>query len=355
MSRIAVIGGGITGLAAAHRLTELDPHTKPWLFESGPRPGSVLATESVDGFRIEAGPDSMLAQLPWGMELCRRIGIADELIGTSSHTGQTWIVRSGRLLPLPDGLAIMAPRRLWPTVCSPILSIAGKLRLACEPFMPRRKQAGDESLAEFASRRVGRETFERLVQPLVSGIYMADPQRLSIQAALPRFAAMESEHGSLIRAARRSAAAERKKQSSARTSSAPASMFVAPRAGMGGLISALASRLPAGSIRLNSTVQELIRTPEGDWRVRGLAGPKPFDERFEAVILATPSNRTAELLKGIDRPLASELSEISYSRRDVCACGGRHKAGQAARYSRRRCCSASSRSPNRRYNTANCP
>jgi oxygen-dependent protoporphyrinogen oxidase len=269
MSRVAVIGGGISGLAAAHRLTELDPRANVSIFESSHRLGGAIATESVDGFRIESGPDSMLSQLPWGVDLCCRIGITDELIGTNSKHRQTWIVRSGRLIPLPDGLAIMAPRRLWPTVCSPILSVRGKLRLACEPFIRRRTQATDESLADFASRRVGREAFERLVQPLVSGIYMADPHRLSIQAALPKFAAMESEHGSLIRAARRSAKTNPKTPAETKPSLIPSSMFVAPRTGMEGLVTALAQRLPAGSIRRSSTVQELIQKPEGGWQLRG--------------------------------------------------------------------------------------
>lgn len=171
MSRIAVIGGGISGLAAAHRLSELDAALDVVVLEAGERLGGVLSTESASGFHIESGPDSMLTQLPWGVDLCRRIGFAGDLIGTSNEHRQTWIVRSGRLLPLPEGLAIMAPSRIWPTVRSPILSVSGKLRLAWERFVPKRSDTADESLADFACRRVGREAFERLVQPLVSGIY----------------------------------------------------------------------------------------------------------------------------------------------------------------------------------------
>ena len=279
MSRIAVIGGGITGLAAAHRLTELDPQADFTLFEGSERLGGVLATDSVDGFHVEAGPDSMLSHLPWGMSLCRRIGLIEKLIGTSTEHRQTWIVRSGRLVPLPDGLAIMAPRRIWPTVVSPILSIRGKLRLACEPFIPRRQHDTDESLAQFASRRVGREAFERLVQPLVSGIYMADPHLLSIQAALPRFVAMETEHGSLIRAARRSMKAEQRQKSAAQpgsesshSGSGPKSMFVAPRDGMAAFVSALAGRLPPESLRCGTVVEKLHREDNGQWAVQG-TGP----------------------------------------------------------------------------------
>ncbi|MEO2030655.1 MAG: protoporphyrinogen oxidase [Planctomycetaceae bacterium] len=313
MSRVAVIGGGISGLAAAHRLTELDTSLDIVVFESGDRPGGVLATEWVDGFRIELGPDSMLTQLPWGIDLCRRIGLTDELIGTSEEHRQTWIVRSGRLLPLPEGLAIMAPTRIWPAVRSPILSLTGKLRLAWEPFIPRRSETGDESLADFACRRVGREALERLVQPLVSGIYMADPQRLSMQAALPRFVAMESQHGSLIRAARRQAGNGQTKPAVDDRTGLPDSMFVAPRAGMGDLISALADRISLGSIRLRSEVKKMTPRSGGGWRLTGESGSADLDENFDGVILAIPSDCSARLLNEIDIPLANQLTHIEHS------------------------------------------
>ncbi|MCP4784809.1 MAG: protoporphyrinogen oxidase [Fuerstiella sp.] len=313
MSRIAVVGGGISGLAAAHRLTELDMPSDVVVFESGDRTGGVLATESVDGFRIESGPDSMLSQLPWGIDLCRRIGFTDRLVGTSDQYRQTWIVRSGRLLALPDGLAIMAPSRIWPTVRSPILSVLGKLRLACEPFVSRRSATTDESLADFACRRVGREAFERLVQPLVSGIYMADPRQLSIRAALPRFVEMESKHGSLIRAARRAARNRKSAPTGSSNSALPTSMFVAPRDGMGSLASALTERLPPESIRLRTNVKQLSRKPEGGWRLSGDCDSNGFDENFDAVIVAAPSSRAAHIVRETDASLADELSQIQQS------------------------------------------
>jgi protoporphyrinogen/coproporphyrinogen III oxidase len=313
MLRVAVIGGGISGLAAAHRLTESDPSNDVVVFDSGDRPGGVLGTESAAGFNIESGPDSMLSQLPWGTDLCRRIGFADKLNGTNQQHRQTWIIRSGRLLALPDGLAIMAPSRIWPTVRSPILSVLGKLRLACEPFVSRRSATTDESLADFACRRVGREAFERLVQPLVSGIYMADPRQLSIQAALPRFVEMETKHGSLIRAARRSARNRKSAPTGRSNGSVPASMFVAPRAGMGSLVSALAECLPPDSIRLRTTVNQLFRKPEGGWRLSGDCDSTDFDENFDAVIVAAPSDCAARLVKQTDASLADELSQIRQS------------------------------------------
>ena len=312
-TRIAVVGGGISGLAAAHRLTESAPSAEVSLYESSDRLGGVLSTELVDGFCIEQGPDSMLTQLPWGVDLCRRIGFADELIGTSSEFHKTWIVRAGKLVPLPEGLAIMAPRRLWPLIRSPILSFPGLLRLACEYFVPQRNAPADESLAAFACRRVGREAFERLVQPLVSGIYMADPDKLSMQAAMPRFVAMESEHGSLIRAARRNARRASAKAPREDDASVPASMFVAPRGGMESMIHAVAERLPQGTIHLQSNVTGLARRPDDTWQLSGQTAGVKFERTFDAVILATPSGCSARLLRAMDDSLADELSQIEQS------------------------------------------
>ncbi len=310
--QIAVIGGGISGLAAAHRLIELQPSLQVSVFEAGERCGGVIATERTDGFQIELGPDSLLRALPWGVDLCRRLGIADALQDTNAQQKQTWIVRSGELHPLPEHLGIMAPSRLWPALKSPILSTAGKVRLAGECFVLRRNESSDESFAAFAQRRFGREAFERLVQPLVSGIYMADPQKLSMQAALPRFVEMESRHGSLIRAARH--ALRQKNQDGPRRESGAAgqSMFVAPCAGLGHLIETLQSRLPAGTIKLRSPVQSLVRTPDGRWDVSVLGGPSA-SEAFSGVILATPSDGAVRLLQRVHGSLSAELAAIKHS------------------------------------------
>ncbi|HEV2969495.1 MAG TPA: protoporphyrinogen oxidase [Pirellulales bacterium] len=206
--RIAVIGGGIAGLAAAHRLLELDPSVRVTLFEASGRLGGSLHTVSRDGFLIEQGADSFITNVPWGVDLCRRIGLADELIGTNPEGRRAFVVRRGRLRPVPDGFMLMAPSRIWPVLTTPILSPLGKLRLAWEFFIPRRSGDGDESLASFVRRRLGREAFERLVQPLVAGIYTADPEKLSLAGTVPRFQEMERQHGGLIRAAMRGKSAQ---------------------------------------------------------------------------------------------------------------------------------------------------
>ena len=169
----------------------MDPRATVTLFEAGPRLGGSLYTERRDGFLIEHGADSFITNLPFAVDLCRRIGFSDELISTNAAGRRAFVVRRGRLRPVPEGFALMAPARIWPVIKTPILSPLGKMRLAWEYFVPRRSGDGDESLGSFVRRRLGREVFDRLVQPLVAGIYTADPERLSLAATLPRFIDME--------------------------------------------------------------------------------------------------------------------------------------------------------------------
>ncbi len=200
--RIAVIGGGIAGLAAAHRLRELDPRCELTLFEAGPRLGGVLSTVCEEGFQVEQSADNFITTIPWGVDLCRRLGLADELVQTNAAYRRTFVVHRGRLHRLPDGFLMMAPTRWWPLAVSPILSPLGKLRAALEYFIPPREGDADESMAAFVRRRLGREAFDRLVEPLVSAVYAADLEKLSVLATLPRFREMERDFGSLIRAMR---------------------------------------------------------------------------------------------------------------------------------------------------------
>ncbi|MEX2112828.1 MAG: protoporphyrinogen oxidase, partial [Pirellulales bacterium] len=226
---VVVIGGGISGLAAAHRLTELDAGLDVVLLEASARLGGVLQTVRRDGFLIERSADNFIADPPWGVELCQRIGLGEELIPTRTQERGALVVHRGRLERVPPGFMLLAPARLWPLVTTPILSPWGKLRLLAEALVPSRP-VEDESLASFARRRLGREVFERIVQPLVGGIYTADPERLSLRATLPRFLEMERQHGSLIRAARRM----KNKADAAIDAKGGArySMFVAPREGL---------------------------------------------------------------------------------------------------------------------------
>ena len=193
MKRIAVIGGGVSGLAAVHRLIELSQlDNKPiqiLLVDAGPRLGGIIHTENRDGFLLERGPDSFISEKPWALDLVRRLNLESSLIQTNEANRRSFIVRGGKLRPVPEGFQLLAPSRLWPFVASDIFSLSGKLRIAAELLVPRKASNGsdDESLASFFRRRLGKEALARMAQPMVGGIYTADPEVLSLRATLPRF------------------------------------------------------------------------------------------------------------------------------------------------------------------------
>ncbi|MGE0608179.1 MAG: protoporphyrinogen oxidase [Pirellulales bacterium] len=320
--RIAVIGGGIAGLAAAHRLTELQPACQPRLFEAAPRLGGVLHTDELDGYLVERSADMFLTNPAWALDLCRRVGLADELIGTDNSYRGSFVVRRGRLVRIPEGFVLMQPRKLWPLVTSPVLSPWGKLRMLGEWFVPRRGAAdGDESLACFVRRRLGVEAYERLVQPLIGGIYTADGERLSLKATMPRFVEMEQRHGGLIRAALRSPPAGQ--PAGENSGGARYSMFMAPRRGMSSLVQAIANRLPAGCVELNAAVRSISRTEEGRWKLEFLSAGEPHAEFFDGLVMALPGPASARLLAPLDKELSRELAGIEYADSAVAVLGCR--------------------------------
>lgn len=324
--RIAIVGGGIAGLAAAHRIVELQPSCDLALIESADRLGGVLSTLHADGFQVERSADNFITTLPWGLDLCRRLGLSDQLLQTDARFRQTFVVYRGRLHKLPDGFLMMAPTRIWPLALTPLLSPWGKIRAAMEYFIPPRRDPSDESMAHFVRRRMGREAFERLVEPLVSAVYAADMERLSVLATLPRFREMEREHGSLIRAMRRQRRAGRETQ---RESGARYSMFVTLRDGLTAIVDAIAARLPPDAVRLRSPVAAVAPSAEGrGWQLSWApaaaeAGGESSlrTERFDAVIIAAPSGTAARLVRSFDPPLADELAGIEHSGTAIVSCG----------------------------------
>jgi oxygen-dependent protoporphyrinogen oxidase len=330
LPRIAIVGGGITGLTAAHRIHELLPQAELSLFEAGPRLGGVLETVSLHGFLIERSADSFLTKLSRTIELCHRLGMADELLSTDETRRRAFVVRHGKLVPIPSGFYLMSPRKLGPLLASPLLSLPGKLRILAEPFVPRGPAsaascgdsrtggAPDESVASFARRRLGREAFDRLVQPLVSGIYTADPEKLSMAATMPEFLAEERDQGSLVTAARRAGYVKDRTKKTA--SGARYNLFAAPKGGLGNLVAALAARLPPKAIQLNTPVSNITKTIDGRWQVDFASNVRsPLTEThksqstFDAVIVAVPAHVAAELFQYLDRTLAGELSAIEYA------------------------------------------
>jgi len=306
MKRIAIIGGGISGLSAAfalekHRLAGAS--LEYVLFESSPRLGGVLVTEHVDGCLVEAGPDSFLTEKAWASDLCREVGLGDQLIGSNDADRKTYILVKGRLALIPDGLMFMVPTKIAPTLLSPLFSIRTKLRMAREWFHPPRKAEADETVAAFVERHYGSEMVDRLADPLLSGVYGGEAAQLSVRAVLPRFAEMEATHGSLGRAM----LAARKKI--ARASKAPPRpLFTSLINGMQQLVDAVVSRLTVSAILANSRVQRIQRRERG-WMVSaGYAS-----DHFDAVIMATPATVASELLRLTSVELASELAGIQYT------------------------------------------
>lgn len=329
--RVAVIGGGIAGVAAAHRLAEIAPQCGVTLFEAGQRLGGVVSTIHEDGFQIEQSADNFITTVPWGVSLCRRLGLEGQLVQTNPNYRRTFVVRRGRLHRLPDGFLMMAPTRLWPLAVTPLLSPMGKLRAALEYFLPPRADEGDESMAAFVRRRLGREVFDRLVEPLVGAVYAADMEKLSVLATLSRFREMEREFGSLIRAMRHQM---RNRPRSSGESGARYSMFVTLENGLSSLIDAMAARLPKGCVRLDAPVTRIERVGD-QWRVwagteneSGLAekssesaGAKPPEMFFDSLILATPSPVTAKLLAPFDAEAAADLASIEHSGTAIVSLG----------------------------------
>jgi oxygen-dependent protoporphyrinogen oxidase len=306
---IAVVGGGITGLAAAHRLTELAAESRISLLETSRRVGGVIQTEPRDGFLLERGPDMFTTGEPWAVDLCRRLGMEDELIGVNPDHRQAFVVHHGKLVPVPEGFTLMAPARVWPIVKTPLLSLRGKLRLFREYFIPPKDNGEDESLASFATRRLGREAYTHLVQPLISGIYTADPEKLSMAAALPQFVEMERQYGGVAKALRRGAS----KKEDRGSSGARYNRFVAPPKGMEDLVQRLGQRLPRDAVWLGVRVQSLSRAQNGQWRLRVIEGDSPREATFDGVIVAAPAYVAAELVRTVDGTLAEQLAAIPYA------------------------------------------
>jgi len=315
MTRIAIIGGGISGLAAAFELEEqrrAGADIDYVLYESSARLGGVLRTERVDGCIVEAGPDSFITEKPWATDLCRALGLGDQLIGSNDADRKTYILTHGQLVELPDGLMFMVPTKILPTGLSPLFSWKTKLRMAQELFHPPHAVAGnendhDESVAAFVERHYGAEMVDRLADPLLSGVYGGEAASLSVRAVLPRFAEMERTHGSLGRAmlaARRNA---RKKLSSGPRKPAPP-LFTSLTHGMQHLAETVVSRLSPASLLTNAPVQAIQREAES-WVVS--AGLQ--SDVFDSVIIALPAAAAAQVLRIVSPELSAELAAIQYS------------------------------------------
>jgi protoporphyrinogen/coproporphyrinogen III oxidase len=306
MTRIAIVGGGISGLSAAFEVEQCrraGDDVQYVLYESSSRLGGVLRTEVIDGCVVEAGPDSFVSEKPWASDLCRLIGIGDQLIGSNDSDRKTYILTRGRLVEMPDGLMFMVPTKILPTGLSPLFSWKTKILMAKELFLPPRAVDHDESVADFVDRHYGREMVDRLADPLLSGIYGGESANLSVRAVLQRFAEMERTHGSLGRAM---LAARKKMRSAPRKAASP--LFTSLKSGMQSLAETVVSHLNRASLVTNTTVTSVQPSADG-WTVFGGAQP----ERFDAVIIALPRTAAASILRDASPDLTTELAAIQYS------------------------------------------
>jgi oxygen-dependent protoporphyrinogen oxidase len=305
MKRVAIIGGGISGLSAAYAIEEKRRSGAPVeyvMFESSPRLGGVLVTDRVDGCLVEAGPDSFLTEKPWAADLCGKIGLGDQLIGSNDADRKTYIVVKNKLVVMPDGLMFMVPTKILPTVFSSLFSLRTKMRMAAEWFHPPHKAEVDESVAEMVERHYGAEMVDLLADPLLSGVYGGEASQLSVRAVLARFADMEAKYGSLGRGI----LAARKKISAANAPARP--LFSSLKDGMQQMVDALVARLYANALKTSSPVQSVIPQESG-WTVS--AGYQ--SDHFDAVIVATPTHAAAAVLQEANENLARDLGDIKYS------------------------------------------
>lgn len=342
MKRVAIIGGGITGIAAALELTgSRQFHVQ--LLEASDRLGGVLETVREGQYLIERSADNFSTLIPNALELTHQYGAGSDLIRPNSQGRQAFVFLNGKICPIPAGFSLMQPTRWQSILLTPSLTWTGKLRLLAEYWIPpkhrstasadKSKHVGDysgdddESLESFATRRLGKQAFERLVEPIVSGIFTANPKILSMAATMPQFVEMERKYGGLIRgylASRKNdAAAAARKASGARYDS-----FVAPKLGMSAWIEKLATSLPHGCVRLRKRVGglRLQKAPDGSlqWQVElqpeGDSRPQPMSvELYDAVVLATPAATTARLLQTVAPEASLLVGSIQYASSAVIA------------------------------------
>lgn len=308
--RIAVIGGGVSGLSASfflkRFLSERNVRGEIHLFEKQNRLGGVIETREEDGFLMEAGPDAFISEKPWAIDLCKRLGIESELTGTQTEHRRSYVFRGGALHPVPEGFYLMAPARISPFVFSGMVPWTTKLRMLGELKIPPRKENADESVGAFMRRRFGDGSLTGIGQPMIGGIYMADPDALSLQATFPQFAELEKKYGSVIRGL-----LERRKSSAAnvrQASGARYSLFMTPKKGLGSLVRTLEKELAHVKMHRGLGVKRIVRS-QGQWQ---MTVQNEDVWRFDAVVLALPAIQASLLLQSCLPELSQELASIQY-------------------------------------------
>lgn len=309
--KVAVVGGGIAGLASAYYLLkEARAAGLPvdvLLLEKENRVGGRIITEKVDGFTIEGGPDCFLRQKPWAAELVRELGLGEELMGTNDDRRKVFVLNKGKLTPLPDGVMLIVPTRIWPFVTSPLLSWPGKIRMGMDLIIPANKNGKDESIASFVRRRLGEEALQKIAEPLLSGIHVSDPEEQSLLATFPRFRNLEEKYGNLIFGMLEARKAAR---SHAAASSGPASIFITMKSGLYSFMDALYAEISAlgGRVLTGWEAAKIEKNAAGFSIINERGEEIPAD----AVVLASPSNISAELVHAFAPGVSNRLNSIDY-------------------------------------------
>ncbi len=308
--KVIIVGGGISGLATAYRLCELSRQTDEpleiTLVEASTRLGGVIETHSRDGFLLEGGPDSFISEKPAAQELSKRLGIATELLGTNDTFRRAFIYKKGKLVAIPEGFYLIAPSQIRAFLMTPLLGLRTKLRMGWEFFIPRRKIIEDESVASFVRRRFGETLLREVAQPMIGGIYTADPELLSLEATLPQFLDFERRYGSVIKGlfARK---AERSGMATQAASGPRYSLFLSYKEGMETLVKTLSERMPEVQFKFSSPVAR-IQYSKG-WKVALQSGASL---EADAVCVALPAHQAARILAVTAPWLAGSLTSIPY-------------------------------------------
>ncbi|MBM4314236.1 MAG: protoporphyrinogen oxidase [Deltaproteobacteria bacterium] len=301
--RVAIVGGGISALACAVDLK--DRGFDFTIFEKENAAGGKLLTEKMGDLVVEGGPDSYLPEKYWSVQLIRKIGLADEMLCSNDAFKGTYIYSGGRLHRLPEGVMLMVPTMIMPLATSSLISWPGKIRMGLELFVPRRKDEKDESLADFVTRRLGRECLEKIAEPLVAGIHTSNPVNMSVLAIFPRFIDMERKYGSLIKGM----ISAMKRMPPPNPSGPPMTYFMSLKAGMQELAHRCVSTIGAERVKTGNAVVSVMKRENG-YRLT-LSNGSTAD--FDAVVLATPAYITKDILKSVDQELCDRLSAIEWS------------------------------------------
>ncbi len=309
---IAIVGGGISGLATAYSLQEQAAAAglpiKCVLLDASPTWGGKIVTHRIGDLVTEAGPDSFLSQKPAGLQLIEKLGLTDQLINTNETGKKAFVYSGGHLRELPEGLVVITPGQVGPFLKSGLLSVGGLARMGMDLVIPAKRSRQDESLASFFRRRFGRQAFERMMEPLMAGIYAGDAEQMSLKATFPRFLELEREHGSIIRGMM----AARKSGAPPQTNRPRRTMFVSLKNGLNDLVGALVRRLTdqGVTLRAGTAVDSLrVRSHQlGRWTYDAMLNDHTALS-VDSLVLATQAFVSAELLRPLT-PIAGGLLEM---------------------------------------------